>query len=93
MKPRVFSWSPDSSGIAFVSQSGEIGRVSLSGRETTFTLPKGLAASGYPNSPPQWSQNGKMLMFAAASSSDRNDIHVYIIGVNGHNLRVLGGTR
>jgi Tol biopolymer transport system component len=89
----AFSWSPDSSRVAFITQSGALGTVTLSGTVTMFKLPMSLLGKGYPANPPQWSPDGKTLVFAAAPSSDRKEIHVFAIGANGRGLHALGGTR
>lgn len=89
-----FSWSPDSTRIAFITESGEMGTVSLTGKATILKLRPHLIVSrnsvdGVPDNPPQWSPDGKTLLFAAAPSSDRKDIHAYAIGVDGSGLHRL----
>jgi Tol biopolymer transport system component len=94
----VLSWSPDSTRIAFITESGQMGVTTIAGRVTIFKLPASLFISessvgGVPDNPPQWSPNGKSLVFTAAPASDHRDTHVYAIGADGRGLRALGGTR
>ena len=89
-----FSWSPDSTRIAFITESGEMGTVSLTNKATIFKLRPHLIVSrnsvaGVPDDPPHWSLDGETLLFAAAPSSDRKDIHAYAIGVDGRGLHRL----
>jgi Tol biopolymer transport system component len=84
----AFSWSPDSTRIAFLTESGEIGVATVTGKVTIFKLPTNIVATSYsingvPNTPPQWSANGRTLTFTAAPRSDRKDLHVYAINTDG----------
>lgn len=88
------SWSPDSTRLAFITESGDaIGTVTLKGKITIFKLPDGLSlaaglspATGAPDTPPQWSPDGKTLVFAATSKARWYQTDVYAVDANGHHL-------
>jgi len=85
-----FSWSLDSTRIAFVTETGEIGTGTLNGKVTMFKLPGRLFVEGYPDNPPEWSPDGKTLVFAVGPSSRRNETSMYAIGADGRGLRRIG---
>lgn len=92
------SWSPDSTRLAFVTESGDaIGTVTLNGKITIFKLPGGLSlaadlspATGAPDTPPQWSPDGKTLLFAATSKARWYETAIYAIDAAGHHLHRIG---
>ena len=79
------TWSPDSTRLAFTPLDEGFGTVTLSGKITPFSAP-GLSSNDIPPlppEPPQWSPDGKHLVFAA------NTTGIYIIDANGRGLHPL----
>lgn len=89
------SWSPDSTRLAFITGTGAIGIVTLSGKVTFFSL-HGLSLDlnypidGFPGRPPQWSPDGNTLLFAVTVNRRRNETRIYAIGANGRGLHPVG---
>jgi len=90
-----FSWSPDSTRIAFITESGQMGVATVTGKVTTFSL-RGLApdpgpsVNGFPGTPPEWSPDGKTLVFAVIVNRRHDETRIYAIGANGRGLHVVG---
>lgn len=86
----ALSWSPDSTRVAFITQSGVIGTATLAGKVTIFKLPHDLSlTTGVPGTSPQWSPDGKTLLFAATPGA-RLETYIYAIGANGRGLHRVG---
>jgi Tol biopolymer transport system component len=78
----AYSWSPDSTTLAYVSDTGA-GTVGLTGARTRFSLP-GLHPDLHT---PQWSPDGKTVAFGAIRNGDDLGYRVYLIGGDGAGLR------
>jgi Tol biopolymer transport system component len=77
-----FSWSPDSSRLAFVGPN-KVGTVELGGKRTIFSLP-GLRPNLHT---PQWSPDGSSIAFSAIEKGADRDVRAYVIGADGTDLR------
>jgi Tol biopolymer transport system component len=84
-EPLSLSWSPDSRRLAFLTQSGRMGTVTLSGRVAFFAL-HGLTFATVPEAPPEWSPDGKTLVVAATPKGRRNETVIYAINPDGQRL-------
>jgi Tol biopolymer transport system component len=78
----AYSWSPDSTTLAYVSDRGA-GTLTLSGGRIAFPLP-GLHPDLHT---PQWSPDGTTIAFGAIRNGDDLGYRVYLIGADGSGLR------
>ena len=78
----AYSWSPDSTTLAYVSDRAA-GTLTLAGGRRTFALP-GLHPDLHT---PQWSPDGKTVAFGAIRNGDDLGYRVYLIGADGSGLR------
>ncbi|HEX3807480.1 MAG TPA: hypothetical protein VHV52_11950 [Gaiellaceae bacterium] len=78
----IFSWSPDSQRLAYVS-GRHAGTVDLSSTTTVFQL-RGLEPDSHP---PQWSPDGATIAFSADRNGDGEfSLGVYLIAADGSKL-------
>jgi Tol biopolymer transport system component len=93
-EPLAFSWSPDSTRLAFLTKSGRMGIATLSGKARFFSL-RGLVPSlgssinGFPGVAPQWSPDGKTLLFTVIVDRRHDETRIYAIDANGHDLHPI----
>lgn len=80
----AFSWSPDSTRLAYISRR-KIGIVDLSGNVSTFSIP-GLRPG---IQTPQWSPDGASIAFTGTGLSNAYDLGVYVVGADGSGLHRL----
>lgn len=66
-----------------------MGTATVSGKVAIFELPGLTLGTGVPGTPPQWSPNGKTLLFAATPDSQL-ETDVYGVGADGHGLHRVG---
>jgi Tol biopolymer transport system component len=91
----ALSWSPDSQRVAFITESGQMGTVTPVGKVTYFSL-DGLSPdvnysiNGFPGRPPQWSPDGKTLLFSVTVNRRNNLTRIYAIGSDGRGLHPVG---
>jgi Tol biopolymer transport system component len=89
------SWSPDSTRLAFITESGRLGVATLSTKVTFFSLHglspnRNYSINGFPGTPPEWSADGKTLLFAVTVNRRRHETRIYAIGANGRGLHAVG---
>jgi Tol biopolymer transport system component len=94
-EPVSFSWSPDSTRLAFLTKSGRMGIVTVSGGARFFSLhglvpSLGSSINGFPGVSPQWSPDGKTLLFTVIVNPRHDETRIYAIDANGQGLRPIG---
>ena len=67
-----FSWSPDSTDVAFVSAQGGTSEIWLV--DIAAGAPRRITSDGLPKSDPQWSPDGRWIAFVATPADGRTDI-------------------
>lgn len=81
--PRVvFSWSPNSSDLAYATDL-KLGTVDLAGTRTAFSLTNLRPTQDTP----QWSRDGKSIAFSAIPNQPDSGPRVYVINADGSSLR------
>ncbi len=68
----AFSWSPDSTDVAFVSAQGGTSEIWLV--DIAAGAPRRITSDGLPKSDPQWSPDGRWIAFVATEADGRTDI-------------------
>lgn len=84
------AWSPDSTRVAFITESGRMGTTTLTGKVTIFGLPGLSLDGGVLDTSPSWSPDGKTLLFAARPNANPVETDIYTIDANGHGLHRIG---
>lgn len=96
-----YSWSPNSTELAY-NTGLTIGTTTLSGSNTTFSLPSLKPTPGGAGDPPQWAPDGTSIAFTAIEQHrgswsraggiltlEGAEIGIYVIGADGTGMRRL----
>jgi Tol biopolymer transport system component len=86
------TWSPDGTKLAFYSEPPEVAPTELWVVDADGTHLTRLAADLWMSSDkrPSWSPDGRQLVVSAESGPNRNDERLYIVSVDGGEMRQLG---
>jgi Tol biopolymer transport system component len=91
-----FSWSPTSKRLAYVADEGgpvnegRLATVDPKGRRTVLWGGSLHYMSNDSLDRPQWSPDGKKLVFMGSSGAGRPPAHVWVVGADGRGLKRLG---